>query len=432
LPILAFACWLTSNVASAEEFEKALREKAPDIVKYLKEKKYSNVGVLKFRTKLGEEQPGDNAGPLNRTLAERLEIALVLANDLKEPVGVLRNASARAAKIKGANHLTAEGRKALFQTRYPIAWGDTDADADAFLTGVALVDSKTDTITVSVQAFDRTSTKLEQVALVKSKVNLTDLMDSGGSFLLRGAFDDGKPKLTLPDAGQQVVKTAARVRAKEETFPLDDPKAPVALEIRYDGKPVRVEFRDGKGFVPEPQEGQKVILVVRRKDRSPARLGVVLRVNGENTLYKDRLPPAQAHMWVMSPDSDPLEVEGFKTGKDSGEAFRILSPAESKRQEMNYGADVGTISLTVFHEGKAGAPDLAEDEDIAAITRGVFPTDRARNLSALRAQLRADAAKSDTRGLIVGGDAIKIETRKVKFEPYPVPILAATIHYYHR
>ncbi len=38
--------------------------------------------------------------------------------------------------------------------------------------------------------------------------------------------------------------------------------------------------------------------------------------------------------------------------------------------------------------------------------------------------------RSSSRGLIVGGKEIKIETEKVAFEVYPVPVYNVTIHYY--
>src|SRR5437879_2267637 len=50
--------------------------------KYLKDlHKYKNVGVLKFFVAESDGKLRDNVGPLNRTLADRLEVALTLALD---------------------------------------------------------------------------------------------------------------------------------------------------------------------------------------------------------------------------------------------------------------------------------------------------------------------------------------------------------------
>ena len=82
------------------------------------------VGVLKF---LGAKDGGnlsDNLGTVNTLLARRLEVALVLANDPRNPIGIIDDASAVAARTPGANHRTPDGRKALFGAKYKLAWGD--------------------------------------------------------------------------------------------------------------------------------------------------------------------------------------------------------------------------------------------------------------------------------------------------------------------
>jgi hypothetical protein len=219
------------------------------------------------------------------------------------------------------------------------------------------------------------------------------------------------------------------VKAAKASNPLQDANAPASLEVLYDGKPVTIVFRDGQALVPEPQEGQKVELSVRRLDTSAELFGVVVLVNGENTLYKQRLPPAQCSKWVLEPNSDPIRLTGYKTGPDKGEAFRVLSRAESKSNEVYYGVDVGTITLVVFREkrGNDEAKLLTEEEeDLAAVHRGTLPTSRPRNLAALKQQLHADAS----RGLIGSGEQIKIETVKVKFNVDPTPIMSATVRYY--
>jgi hypothetical protein len=96
---------------------------------------------------------------------------------------------------------------------------------------------------------------------------------------------------------------------------------------------------------------------------------------------------------------------------------------------MYYGADVGTIGLAVFREKKVkDEPRLQTDdeEDMIVLSRGVFPNEKAKNLAALKAQLRTDIR----RNLIEGGKTVDVETRKVAFKADPTPIMTATVTYY--
>src|SRR5262245_66690165 len=105
--VLGFGA-VTVPAVRADTLEHQLRQEAPKIMQFLQEQGCRNVGVLKFRVKKGKAASSDNVGTLNMTLANRLEIALVLANspDPAKQVGVIQNASVVAARLKGANHLT--------------------------------------------------------------------------------------------------------------------------------------------------------------------------------------------------------------------------------------------------------------------------------------------------------------------------------------
>jgi hypothetical protein len=192
-------------------------------------------------------------------------------------------------------------------------------------------------------------------------------------------------------------------------------------------------LRKGKALIPEPREGQSVLLVIRKVDRTRERYGVVLSVNGENTLYKERLNPLQCWKWILSPEIPAISVAGYQTGEKSAEAFRVLSPAESRATVMNYGADVGTISMVVFREARGAKKALALDdeaEDLAALMGGKFPRTPPENLAALKFQLRSGGADAGTRGLIVQGKEIGAAIRRLSFQPDPTPVMAATVIYY--
>src|SRR5581483_5045014 len=198
--------------------------------------------------------------------------------------------------------------------------------------------------------------------------------------------------------------------------------------VLYNGKPVRVEVRDGKAFVPEPAQGQTVEFVLA-KDGTPRRFGVVLKVNGENTLDKQRLPDARCRMWVLAAPKEAVAVRGYQLGTDRLETFRVLSVPESKAREVNYGADVGTITVTVFPEekGPAPAPDLAEDAaEKTAVAVAKLPAEPSKSFDSLKAKLLEDA----NRGLIAEGAQVAGAVQVVKFTPAATPVMTLTVVYY--
>jgi hypothetical protein len=361
-----------------------------------------------------------------------LELALILVDDNSagnpdRQIGVTRDASGVAGKTPGANHTTAEGRKVLFATSFPLAWGKASVRPDALMTGVAKVSEDLKRLSIVIYCYlpDKDP---EKVLTFTATNGPETLVASGESFLTRGAFDNGNIE------PQKVVQQAAKIRAKEEPYPLAaEAAAPIALEVRYDGQPTALQINNGKGFVSEPQEGQKVTFVLARKGDSTVKLGVVLKVNGENTLGKQRLSDAQCRKWILDPGAGPVTIEGFQVDGDTAKEFRVLSRAQSREREFYYGPDVGTVTVTVFREDKQKksqpSKELLSDEaeDLAALNRGVYPSDPAGSLAALKSQLRLG---SKTRGLIEDGKAIESRVEKVTFDFDPTPVMAATITYY--
>jgi hypothetical protein len=432
------------RAGKADEFdslEKGMLKKAPQILRFLQAKRCKNVGVLKFRVKKPNEPITDNAGTLNMKVARQLEMALILANTVQDPIGVVHNASAVAIRTSGANHLTPEGRKKLFEARYPLAWGREEVTPDIFLTGVVESVSGLHHLRVHVLAFTKESKNLQKVLSEPflASVRPQDLVDAGESFLLRGSSRGRKGKEVVPeqdDVGDpgspdEAIEAAVRVMSDEQAHPLSDRKAPVALEIRYHNRPVPLTIENGVATVPEPGEGEEVTLVLRRRVKQ-GRFAVVLKVNGLNAVEKQRLPDLQCRKYVLSPGDGPLQITGFQIGDNAVEKFRVLSPAQSKAKEMHYGEDVGLISLAVFREQTA-TPDsqvaqLNEDaEDVAVLTRAEFGQETPANLDALKHQLRETGA---TRGIIEGGKKVESETVTVDFTPDPTPVMVATIRYY--
>ena len=179
-------------------------------------------------------------------------------------------------------------------------------------------------------------------------------------------------------------------------------------------------------------------MVFRLKRTSAAkdkRYAVALLVNGENTLYRERFRADYRtyRKWVLEPAAGPMTIDGFQ--KDEGDAgqFAIESSKESKEDEINYGDNVGKITLVVFPEKQSGETIATDPKDVST-TRGLSPEiwQGANTLEALQNRLRHTSGFQG-RGLIKEGtDLTKSPVKEVDFEAAAEPIMSVTITYYHR
>lgn len=447
----------TANAQPADTIPRALQKKIPSIIRYLNDHSFKTVGVLKFRVKKGSEKLSDSVGPLNSLIADRLEIGLILGNSFndEEQLNVIKDASSQVANNGSASHLTEEGRNAFFQSNYELAWGDQTATADAFLTGIVRVNPDSKSVTVGVLCFNRHGGGLEKACDVfQAKLDAASLSELGESFVLRGAFDGGTTKsknttLTAPkedspsqqEKEENVLEHASAVKSSLTSFPLNSTTAPVKLEITYDGKSVPIETRDGKGFIREPQEGEKVEIAIIRTTKTDSRIGVVLKVNGENTLYRQTLSDLECAKWILSKQHIRTVVRGYQiAGTDEMESFAVLSQSESEKRSVNYGRSLGQIQVTVFQEENLElAADLPpaipdeDEEDLTAMLRGIQPSKTPKSLSALKHQLRlAGKEGGETRGLIVNSKITNNDIQIVEFTPDPTPVMSATLTYFKK
>jgi len=402
--------------AEAKLLEEQLLEQAPKIISRAQSEGWQNIGVLKFRVRKGSGPLSASVGTLNTLIADKLEAALQKANhDADEPLGIAYHASTTANQIYGANHLTSEGRKRLFAKTYPLANRDGRELIDAFLTGVVLVSSDLVDMKVFALAFGRDDTKLRTIVPPFTvPIDARILPEIGESFQLRSALD-------APGAGaDDPIKAARRVRENvTKEFPLAG-KPAVIFRIFYDGEPIDLRYDEGTGEVqvPEPGEGQEVTFQLEREDRLPERLGVVVKVNGENTLYREGLPDLLCKKWVLNPNAPPIVIPGFQKDQNTAEAFRVLSREESKENEMYYGADVGMITVVVFRERDTETDSQFEGipEDLRVILE--------------ESSKPATAEDLQTRGIVVHGSEVGREILPVKFNADPTPVMAAAIRYY--
>jgi hypothetical protein len=426
-----------------EPIDRALSRQGPALMKYVRARGYKNVGVLKFRVRRGADPMDWSAGPIDTGLATRLELALVLAEDLGHPVGVVRDATAVAAALPEANHLTAEGRKALFTGRYPLAWGGESVTPDAFLTGLAALDADRRAMTVSILAFDASGGPLQLVASFRASTDPPLLAEAGESFVVRGRSSKPRP----PGEGEggdrpgayEAVESAAAFAAAPTANPLEDEVNPVSLTIEYDGHPIPLEVRGGRIRAREPKEHESVRFVIAKRYDGPERYGVVLLVNGVNTLFRERKPTERCSKWLLGPGRARLTVRGYQTHTGKAEAFEVLSQVESRDRAFSYSTEAGTVQLAVFPERKASPPDapvaavppgVELDEDVAAINRGIFPETPPASLPALEAQLRFPGGRQVTRGIIREGGLIDAAVRPSDVEFTNEPIVSARIVYY--
>jgi hypothetical protein len=421
-----------ARAAGDANLDKALAQHAAKVIGYLRSKNYHNVGVLKFLVQKGQDKPSDNVGPLNLTIANRLEVALVLA-DPDDQLKLIRHASETVAKSKSgrANHLTAAGRKALFRLSYEPAWGNANeyVKADAFITGLVQLSPDFKKTTVHLQAFDNPDSDPAEIDQFTVATDERTLTEAGRSYRLRALLR------TAPDEAATYAQEAEAGRAEPALK-----NSLVGLEIYYDDQKVDIQYKNGQAWVKGPYKGQTVRFVLKNRSAQP--YGAVLRVNGENTLYKERSPSSQCRKWVLDP-AEEVTVVGFQTDQATAEKFEVLSAEESEEREINYGEHVGTFSLDVFASRAAEDKDplLSDNEEsrkLIAINTGEVPANKPIKLKSLQDELKKGKPKISGgersllrgKGIVVSGAKIDSGVQKVAFETYPIPVVSATIRYY--
>jgi hypothetical protein len=460
---------VAGDAARAEEkglpnFDAAVREQAPKVLAALKAKGYKSIGVLKFLARAEGGAWRDNLGPVNRTLADRLEIALLVSLKPQDGMGIIFRASDAVAASGNARatHRNEDGRAEFFgydPSPFYFPWNmKARIQPDAFLTGEATLSGDLRRMTVKLQVFGNSGSnklKLEDVCEFVAAVDPRTLTEAGVSFVgARGPFD--KPI----DAGQftaQVVKDAPRPDDTAEQWQkradalLADMKAlPIRVEILYSDEPVTVEANP---FRP-PAERDNVLLRVREplsREKVSFRLtnqgtdtfGVVFKVNGQNSIFREEKAALDCYKWILEPGKS-VRIAGFQLDNMAKLDFDVKSEAESRKEEMKYGDNAGTFTVTVFRAAKTEAEkkmvkndDQATDLTAAMIGRGTQQLAQrisASDLASFQGELRRLTEKAQdekgSRGVIGAGKVGVNPVMDVKFTPVPRPAFSATIRYY--
>lgn len=436
---LILSAGFTSS-ARADRMDEGLLQAAPNIMKYLQDHNYKNVGVLKFRVKKGAT-PTFNIGPLNSNMASRLENALVLLNEQEKPLGIIHDASKIAAEKNLPSYMNPVGRQRLFAEQYPLAWGDKKVKVDVFLTGLVSVGEKMKKVDVVIEAFDPSHKSLAPIEKFEVATDRNLLTDLGQSFIVSARGGVAKRDMEITQLDDAAVQDAV-LRDESKQSPKQSKDAMVDFEIRYDGQKQDVTEDSSSGGelkVAEPKEGQKVSFALR--NTSQERIGVVLMINGKNTINEEEKEAAQCLRWTLDP-GERYEIKGFSnTDNDQIKPFTVLSDAAS--EAVAFTDNIGMIHVHVIRSGMAiGGNKDVDTDDAKAIARKVNlrgltgyqakKAGSAGSLPELQARLGKTAgSKVNKRGLIEGGgDTVKdSKLEKVDF-PNPQLYMSQAIRYY--
>jgi hypothetical protein len=337
----------TATAGQADELDKVLADNARGVLNHLSDAKVGTVGVLKFEVTVGDVTHR-NLGRMNDSMATRLENALVVVSDPDAPaVRITRGASkAAVAADPAATDRTAEGRAALFNHKYPLVWGEP-AKVDAFLVGRVAFTPDLKSATVSLWTFTAAAPAvLTPVPLSKPTVPVSRqiLADIDQSFGVRTRGGKVPELNTRADVDKAATADTAVAWATVDEL--------IDLQVYYDGKRVN---RQANGDLPPPAAGQKVHFTA--KVNGPDRLGVVLLVNGINTIDKETNREADRFTrWVMEPGrGNEYLIRGFYTG-GKREDFEAAPPAVAARKlsELASPSRLGELEVLVYREVKAG------------------------------------------------------------------------------
>lgn len=420
--------------ARADAIDVQLQKIGPDLVEHLREKGYRNVGVLKFRVEKGKKYASFNVGPLNSSMALRVETALLIYNP-NDKLGIIHDANRIAAAKKLPTYMSPAGRQQLFQEKFPLAWGQSQVQADAFVTGLVRVPADMSRATVRLEIFDRSSNQLTTWREFDAKIDRNILAELGQTYLVR--------KRAVLDS-QVVVREQDDASAKDDAAQRDNTNAPlpdvtdqyVQFEIRYDNavQQVLADPRNpGEKQVVDPREGQEVQFVIR--NISKERVGVVLKVNGQNTLYREEKVAEQCARWILDPGESHIVKGFYDTDNEGYQPFTILSPSES--EAWPYSDYLGMIHLHVFVSG-GDTKDTTGGEDNRPQISMSFESGKAyldrrdpkRTQKDLRSYLNDKVLAK--RGLIVEDKQAPKVGQKLQtvLFPNPTPVGVTVIRYY--
>ncbi len=404
------------SVARADRLDAQLNQTMPLLVDQLK-KKYKNVGVLRFRV-ADAGQPESFASPLAGRMAERVETLLVLhaGENESKALGVIHNAGVTAARAKIHSwYASVANRKKLFDLSYPLAWGTKEVKADVFLTGKVEISKDRSQSTVTLEYFDKSNPeKLQRLATIRQKTDRFVLRDLGYSYVLSRSSKD---KLRVAKrsseeldeyVAQQVQVNQQQNNHSQQQQGQPEPKNIGGIEFTMlvNQSPVQprrsVSQNDPVRYeVTSPEVGAKVAFRLRNTTKDKT-LGVVLRLNGLNTINEQTNDPESAMKWVIEPGKSYL-LNGFyevntsaQQATDRGKKPTKRDDQTSAQQELKYkpfkilvgedvttflqqkgeqmGSSKGLIEIDVFENGTHPSDPSEEESHLLITPRGLPPS----------------------------------------------------------
>jgi hypothetical protein len=402
--ILALAALLGVSLPTAvraDRLDTRLHEVMPSVVEKLKEKGYKNVGVLRFRVQQGDAKPGF-APPLCGATAASVENFLVIHGGAVEEkaLGVIHAAGRAAARQKvGSWFDSPAGRRRLFEIEYPLAWGKSKVKPDALLTGKVKTSKDLRTTTVTLEYLDRAAP--DKLVVLKEFSFNTDrdvLRGLGYSFVRKnkarsrylvargGGADvedpiweelpnqnekqpenkkaeDKKPQDKKPEQRKPEEKKPKKKSDKddEEVTATPDSVGEVQVQLLVGGKPQEITEASTKGDgikwqVDSPPPGKPIAF--KLTNNSARRLGVVLRLNGVNTVNQQKDEPERCRKWILDAGESQV-VRGFymleegegKKAKMRRLPFKVLVGSEARMAKEELLEKAGLIEVDVFEVG---------------------------------------------------------------------------------
>ena len=446
-------CWLAA--ARADHIDVALVDEAPKVMDYLQKAGYKNVGILPFEVRKGKKLLKTFDTTLSANLPTRLETALTLLEKADKPIGILHDAGKIAlSHDRKANYLSAAGRRTLFSLRYSSAYSDKKELAGAFLAGEVSLSSDNKEAKVVIVAFDNRGTQPKTVSSFKVKTDRSILGDSGQSFRVAsrraGKRDadldaDAAASATAQGSGTSGSHVATDASGSQGATSGTDAGGtastdnPVTLSILFDGQsqstgpdpanpgsrsvrlthPHRRAAGSSPTAITSPNAGQAVELDIQNTSSSDT-LGVVLKVNGQNTLFQETDDAANCHKWILEPGKK-YSIRGYYTD-DTGSnlvPFKVLSDNDSQQAagEIKDNDNLGLIEMHVFRAGASDSMDVSRKVSLRGLSPRELQKNRPRSVGEYQARLvKSTAIKPRGSGLTVDKVALmkKAPTRSVR------------------
>lgn len=405
----------------------AIHDAQDDLLKLRNDEGAQTFAVLPFAVKQGDGDFGSDPAdkPFGRSLGQRVERAMQLQNpgtrddrSAEDPFDLILDPFEQLQN-NGFRNFDARreaDRKKVAARKFDLAVSDSAAvQADIFLTGEARFSPEDRDLEIQIMYF--------------TKDDPSTLHEFGDPIRIEDLEND---LAAMSELGEGYTGSALRTVARREDsrarFAIDDRELefPVQVRILYDGRPQVLEEERGaseeshRRRVAEPREGQEV--KIRLKNTTNERIGVVLMVNGKNTLYDQEGAADRCSRWVLEPNKE-YEVAGFYPTLDELRPFLVLSDEESEERYDELGGDefAGLISVYVFKSFSGDLADLPTPS-----TYSTLHEDRDEPASTY-----SELAQDSPRGLITEGFVVGADLQKTTLGP-AVEFGCMIIRYYER